>query len=359
MSQEGQSLINKSKGTLKKFAGAFKYDPSSHFGRGWIISIPVLIGIVALLLIALSVYWGREPDLFDVRNAAHQMAGDDVKPKITGYTTTATLITVADIMLHKPGGYLSNDVLPPSVFMDNIPSWEFGVLTQIRDLVRALRNDMSRSQSQSVENADLAIAEPQFNFTNDSWLFPPTESEYQKGIESLTHYLNRLVDTSRQDAQFYARADNLRDWLGVVQKRLGSLSQRLSASVGQVRVNTDLAGDTGASQSTPTPSEMEVKTPWLDIDNVFYETRGSTWALIHFLRAVEIDFNDVLQKKNALVSLRQIIRELEHTQYTVWSPLVLNGKGFGFVTNYSLIMASYVSRANAALIDLSNLLAQG
>ena len=151
----------------------------------------------------------------------------------------------------------------------------------------------------------------------------------------------------------------MRDWLGVVQKRLGSLSQRLSASVGQVRVNTDLAGDTGASQSTPTPSEMEVKTPWLDIDNVFYETRGSTWALIHFLQAVEIDFNDVLQKKNALVSLRQIIRELEHTQYTVWSPLVLNGKGFGFVTNYSLIMASYVSRANAALIDLSNLLAQG
>jgi len=74
---------------------------------------------------------------------------------------------------------------------------------------------------------------------------------------------------------------------------------------------------------------------------------------------VEVDFDAVLRKKNALVSLRQIIRELEATQRTAWSPVVLNGSGFGFVTNYSLIMASYVSRANAAIIDLLNLLAQG
>ena len=38
------------------------------------------------------------------------------------------------------------------------------------------------------------------------------------------------------------------------------------------------------------------------------------WALLHFLRAVEQDFAPVLEKKNALVSLRQIIRELEATQ---------------------------------------------
>jgi hypothetical protein len=102
-----------------------------------------------------------------------------------------------------------------------------------------------------------------------------------------------------------------------------------------------------------------VKTPWLQIDDVFYEARGSTWALIHFLHAIEIDLKDVLNKKNALVSLRQIIRELEATQDTVWSPIILNGSGFGFLSNHSLIMASYISRANAAIIDLRNLLQQG
>ncbi|NIW24807.1 MAG: DUF2333 family protein, partial [Gammaproteobacteria bacterium] len=75
----------------------------------------------------------------------------------------------------------------------------------------------------------------------------------------------------------YARADNLREWLAVVERRLGSLSQRLSASVGQVRVNTDLAGEPSGGTATPRPSDIPVKTPWLQIDNVFYEARGTAW----------------------------------------------------------------------------------
>ena len=102
-----------------------------------------------------------------------------------------------------------------------------------------------------------------------------------------------------------------------------------------------------------------VKTSWWQIDDVFYESRGATWALLHYLKAVEHDFKPVLEKKNALVSLQQIIRELEATQETVWSPMVLNGSGFGLVANHSLVMANYISRANAALIELSELLAQG
>jgi len=67
----------------------------------------------------------------------------------------------------------------------------------------------------------------------------------------------------------------------------------------------------------------------------------------------------VLKDKNALISIRQIIQELEGTQQAIWSPIILNGKGFGFVTNHSLVMASYVSRANAALNDLARLLKDG
>ncbi|MCC8988039.1 MAG: DUF2333 family protein, partial [Candidatus Contendobacter sp.] len=79
----------------------------------------------------------------------------------------------------------------------------------------------------------------------------------------------------------------------------------------------------------------------------------------HTLKALEVDFGDVLQNKNALVSLKQIIRELENTQAFIWSPMILNGTGFGPIANHSLIMASYISRANAAIIDLRNLLLQG
>ncbi|MCH2177123.1 MAG: DUF2333 family protein, partial [Lentisphaeria bacterium] len=67
----------------------------------------------------------------------------------------------------------------------------------------------------------------------------------------------------------------------------------------------------------------------------------------------------VLEKKNARVSLAQIIRELEGTQASLYSPMVLNGTGFGFFANHSLVMASYISRANAATIDLRELLEKG
>ncbi|MDE0193709.1 MAG: DUF2333 family protein, partial [Gammaproteobacteria bacterium] len=76
-------------------------------------------------------------------------------------------------------------------------------------------------------------------------------------------------------------------------------------------------------------------------------------------KAVDHDFAAVLDDKNARVSLRQIIRELEATQEAIWSPMILNGGGFGFLANHSLVMASYVSRVNAALIDLRDLLDKG
>lgn len=336
-----------------------RYHPASLKTRGALWTVVLAAALLVVIMTVLTVLWGREPSRADMRDTVLAGAGDKAEKPVTGYMTTATLVRVAEILLDKPGGYLSNDIMPPTVFMDNIPNWEFGVLVQIRDLARSLRNDMSRSQSQSLEDPDLAEAEPLFNFNNNSWWFPATEKEYRKGIGHLQRYLERLSDAENQDTQFYARADNLSDWLAVVEKRLGSLSQRLGASVGQARINTDLAGETEARQATQTAGVVMVKTPWLKIDDVFYEARGTTWALVHFLRAVEVDFDAVLRKKNALVSLRQIIRELEATQRTVWSPVILNGSGFGFVTNYSLIMVSYVARANAAIIDLRNLLAQG
>ncbi len=316
----------------------------------------VLLGLLAVFLVlqlALAWYWSREPEPLWVK---WQHQG---QPAATGYATTDTLIAVANTLLHKPGGYLSNDIGPPGVVLDNIPNWEFGVLVQVRDLSRVLRNDYSRSQTQSLEDPDLAQAEPAFNFDSESWILPATERKYGQAIKDLDAYRERLLSGGSPEAHFYARADNLREWLAVVEKRLGDLSQRLSASVGQRRVNTDLAGDPSADTSGPQPDDVKVKTPWLQIDDVFYEARGGAWALVQFLRAAEYDFQQVLEDKNARVSLRQIIRELEASQAPMRSPMVLNGKGFGMFPNHSLVMASYLSRANSAVINLRELLDQG
>jgi len=320
------------------------------------ISIP---SFLVLLCLVMMFFLNHEPPAFNPMAAATLHAQEHHHKVVTGYTTTSTLMETVDVMLNKRGGYMSNDILPPWVFLDNVPNWEFGVLTQVRDLARAMRNDFSRSQTQSTEDPDLSEADPLFHYDNERWFPPDTEGRYRKANLALEQYLTRLSSPNAPEAQFYARADNLVDWLAIVEKRLGSLSQRLSASVGQVCLNTDLSGEANARQSTESPDIVLVKTPWTEIDDIFYESRGSAWALVHFLHAMEVDFEDVLRKKNATVSFRQIIRELEATQMPLNSPMVLNGNQFGLFANHSLVMANYIARANAAIIDLRKLLQEG
>ncbi|KGK83088.1 DUF2333 family protein [Pseudomonas stutzeri] len=321
-------------------------------------ALAVVVGLLLLAALIVGWYWSREPALFQVPQHAREAAANSQRQLVNGYTTVETLKRVASTLLDKPGGYLSNDVAPPGLWLDNMPSWEYGVLVQVRDLSRALRKDFTRSQSQSTEDPDLSKSEPLFNFDNRSWALPASESEYRNGIRALDRYLARLSDPAPK-ALFYTRADNLNNWLGDVATRLGSLSQRLSASVGRVRLDTNLAPEQERAGVVPEVREQVVETPWLQIDNVFYEARGQAWALSHLLRAIEVDFADVLAKKNATVSVRQIIRELEAVQEPLWSPMVLNGSGYGMLANHSLVMANYISRANAAIIDLRNLLSQG
>lgn len=345
----------------RKSTEDFEFDTAKPVSRARTIlrTIVSLISLYLLAAVGIGIWWSLEPGRVSVADVSEAMATEREENRVNGYTTTATSIALAKTLLNKTGGYLTNDLFPPGIWLDNMPSWELGVLTLLRDNARVYRNDFSRSQSQSAENKNLTEAEAKFFFNNDSWFLPATENEYMEGIRFFEAYLRQLADEDQNEAQFYARADNLQQWLAAMETRLGSLSQRLSASVGKRQLDTGLAGDSAATQSTASPDEKLVKTPWLEIDNVFYESRGFTWALIHMLEAIDTDFSEVLDKKAARVSLRQIIRELEPTQEILWSPMVLNGDGFGVLANHSLIMASHISRANAAIIDLRALLAQG
>ena len=321
-----------------------KNDTASSILKGhrWRNLSLITLGVILLVWTILAIYWSRTPKVFWVNEYV------DNNRHVVGYATTDTLVRVADTLLEKPGGYLSNDVFPPSVFLDNMPNWEFGALQQVRDLSRVMRNDYSRSQSQSREDPDLSEAEPKFFLPNDSWVFPRTEG-----------YRGRLIGLEQPDAQFFARADNLREWLAQVEKRLGSLTRRLGDSVATDRINENLAGDAAAEAAQPQPDRIRVKTPWYEVDDIFFEARGTAWALVHFFRAVELDFAQVLEDKNAQASVRQIIRELEASLEPLRSPIILNGGGYGLFANHSLVMANYLARANAAVINLRELLDQG
>lgn len=347
-------------GTIRQYFRDRK-NGTQESGGGSTIAKLVLAVIVIYLLITLvlGMIWSSEPDRFSVRDHTRVLANEMQREPVTGFATTATMIRVAETLLDKSGGYISNDIFPPGLWLDNMPNWEFGVLVQLRDLSRAMRKDISRSQSQSAEDRDLVIAEPQFHFDSESWAIPSTEAEYRRGIRALKSYLDRLSRSDQPDAQFFARADNLANWLADLETRLGSLSRTLGESVGKASVSDAVANINLDDPLSEDIQGEEVRTDWTRIDDVFYESRGTSWALLHIFRAIEVDFRKVLRDKNALSSVKQVIIELEGTQRDMWSPVVLNGSGFGVLANHSLTMAAYLSRASAAISDMRDLLTRG
>jgi hypothetical protein len=332
------------------------YDFEDAKSKGILWGFGTLLGIVFVVMLVLGEWWSQEPEQFNVQDEAiERMNATHTDQMPIGYVYANTLAHIADVILFKPGGYLSNDVAPPGLFCDNIQSFEYGALVMLRDGTTALRNHFARDQSQSAEDPDLAKAEPYFYYERNSWALPSTESEYVKGVDALHAYMGRLQNptASSKPAQFHSRADNLWQYTEVVIKRLGGLSTRLAASTDKF---------SGASHGDPSnPIDMPTigQTPWMEIDNVFYEARGSSWALVQILKAIKHDFSDILLDKRAMNTLDIMIQSLENALTPTLSPVVLNGDGFGLFANYSLAMANYIARANAAALDLRDVMNRG
>ena len=328
--------------------------------KGILWGFGVLTLAVVVVLIILGAWWGSEPGQFNIQDEALKRAKETDTSEIpVGYTYTNTLAHIAEVLLHKSGGYITNDVAPPGVLLDNISNWEYGALVMLRDATTALRNHFARDQSQSAEDPDLAIAEPYFYYEHNSWALPSTEAEYQKGIDALHKYMSRLqkYGGTVKKAQFYSRADNLWQYTEVVIKRLGGLSTRLSANSAEGNYGpglTELEKQAADEKGTPV-----TKVSWLEIDDVFYEARGASWALLHILRAIKHDFADILLDKRAMRTVDIMIKAMENALTPVLSPMILNGSGYGLFANYSLSMANYIARANAAALDLRDIMNRG
>ncbi len=321
--------------------------------KGFLWGLSVFLGIVIIALFALSSYWSIEPDNFDVKKEALKRVNkQNIDDLPTGVVYTNALAHIAETLLYKSGGYITNDVAPPGVFLDNMPSWEYGALIMLRDATSALRNHLSRNQSQSAEDPDLAKAEPYFYYERNSWALPSTEVEYEKGISALHSYMERLRQDldAKQPAHFYSRADNLWQYVEVVIKRLGGLSTRLGASTDRYDASI---------MSTSEKAAPIQRTTWMEIDNIFWEARGAAWALLHIMKAIKYDFRDILLDKRAMNTVDIIIHEMESALAPIMSPVILDGNGYGMFANYSLTMANYIARANAAALDLRDVMNRG
>lgn len=313
----------------------------THFRRALIA-----VAAIAIILIALGIYWSREPAQFDVLASVHNVLREPVEQPVPGAVTTATLVQVVATLLDKRGGFINNDIAPPGLWLDNMPHWERGALQQARDMARSLRDDFGRATADAEPEDNLARAEPRLNFSDSSWMLPASESQYRDARDYLRTYLSHL-QLHESHALFNTAPANLDRYLARVTQRLDTSVQRLSACV-TPRENPSRQFGLPPQATTPTSQ----------LDDIFYEARGSAWALSHLLRAIEFDFAAILREKNAQSALQEAIRALDAAQGSIYSPMILNGSGFGLLANHSLVMASYMARADAAVATVRRLLTE-
>jgi hypothetical protein len=290
----------------------------------------LLLFFFCLALVALGWYWSREPARFVLPPAGGA----------PGAALVATQLRIVDVLRDKPGGFLGNDVLPPGSMVDDQPAWERGVLLQLRDLAAVLATPLQVEAAPELGEAAAALA-----VDPGAWGLLSVEGELGRARAALERHGQRLREAG--GPALAPREARLRRWLEVMQVRLDDLAVRLNAArSARLAARGQVAPGT---EAVPTST-------WSQVDDIFFEARGAAWAQLHLLKAAEADFAPLLAARRADLGLRAAIHELEATQQPLWSPVVLNGAGFGLFANHSLVLANYLHRARAELAEVQSLL---
>ena len=272
---------------------------------------------------------------------------------IVGVPSTSTLIYLIDVLtVSKNGGYMSSGILSKIGAFDNMSSWEQGVRHMTHDFAVSMQESFSKQNVNSDDDPALTKNVGKLNYDPYSYWMPASESEYIEARNAIADFQLRMIDSSNQ-TQFVARVGTLVPWLVKVEARLKSYSNQLSNSVETHTINDNLVGEVAATQSTITDNAPVTNlTPWMEVDNIFHNARGAVWALIHLMKAIEIDFAIPLATKNNEKAVTQIITELEASLITMTSPVVLNGSEGGIYANYSTTVANRINRASSGIQSL-------
>ncbi len=295
-----------------------------------------VIVLLALIYAGSSVMWYRFPKFFE-------LPADKTKPKGTAYAET--IVKITDEMASR---WLPNDLICPSILLDDPQNFQLGELEAARYATRILRDNLSRLRTTDRidQNADDAFTD----FSNDplQWIMPSAESKYLAGKQSLEKYRNGLVSG---ESHFYPRADNLREFLTQFISLLGGASQRLAnAPRGRMtRITVETAGDTTMKGE----KAIEHLTPWTKIDENFYHSQGILYVLRQLMIAIKTDFSDILEQRKGVELVDAIIEDLNQSQFNPL--LVLNGNRGGIFANHSLNLQAQLEDCRQKMRSLQSI----
>ncbi|MBN2009411.1 DUF2333 family protein [candidate division KSB1 bacterium] len=300
--------------------------------------IPLIIILIYLILTPFVMLFNNTfPDFVEVKPTKS-------KP---GVMFSSVLIEMGDDMLK---AWLPNDLLYPTIFLDNKPNFQMGELEIIRYSIRMLRDKLSRLRTTDTidENCDKAFV--YISNEPERWMLPSAESRYKKAFSELRKYQANL---EKGEASFYPRADNLIELLDQINSLLGGVNTRLSHAPRDEKflISEETAGD----QFIEGEKKVFVKVPWHKIDDNFYYARGVAYGVRNIMMAVKYEFAEVIELKKSTELVDRIIDLLDYCQF---EPIyIANGKRGSLWANHSLELLATTNDIRQKISSLQSMLA--
>ena len=304
------------------------------FGK-W--SVIILLAFILIWPLTVGIYWGIykcytliDPTKFPWSGSNMISLLDQTEPNSAEAKKGAVLCAAIGNRLKEEMdstfGWSVNDlIISPTRWLDNRANRQRGVIFATRMLINFFSTNLAKYGSVDAENELLKQArEKHFAFSEDSWWFPSSESEYRKGLELLGKYENALVGGK---AIYNMRSDDMYNMI------------------------TFIIGNQFLDQPLGLLVQPNDEVPYTDLDNRIYYTQGVILVLRDFMRTF-VQLYPQIKEKGGEENIRIAFREME--QICTFDPLiVLRGEHDSITADHRGKMARYLIHIRERINDLA------
>jgi hypothetical protein len=296
-----------------------------------------LLAFILIWPLTVGIYWGvyRGYTFIDaaefpwfsshIHAVLDQTKPDSADPQ-KGIALSAALRNRLEEELDSPLGWSVNDlIVSPTRWLDNRANRQKGVIFATRMLINFFSTNLAKYGTVDAENEFLKAArEKHFAFSEDSWWFPSTESQYRKGIELMLEYEDALAGG---EAIYNMRSDDMYNMITfIISKQF--LDQPLGLLI---QPNDEVA--------------------YTDLDDRIYYTQGVILVLRDFIRTF-VQLYPEIKEKGGEDNIRIALREME--QICTFDPLiVLRGDHDSVTADHRGKMARYLIHIRERINDLA------
>jgi len=308
----------------------------TKFGK-WVVVI--LLAFILIWPLSAGLYWTvyraftlvdttRFPDLGPGLMVILKSTTPESEVSQKGAALLASITNRLEQEMDSTFGWSINDlIISPTRWLDNRANRQRGTIFATRMMVIFFSTNLAKYGKVDKENEYLKEArEKYFAFTSDSWWFPSSESQYEKGIAELKKYEADLLKGDA-GAVYNLRTDDMYNMLDFI---IGK--QFLDEPLGLLVQSND-------------------QVPYTELDNHIYYTQGIILALRDVLRTFVHLYPEV-KEKGGKENIGIAFKEMD--QICTFDPLVvLRGDHDSIMADHRGKMARYLISIRERIDDLA------